>query len=345
MRAKESFLIAVLVLSFGVSAHAVEPIKPCAVPAGLAGPDRQRLTARYRKLNRRRRGLVARISAHNAKCRGLRSDQPARIARCEAARQPIEKEWADYEVKVKAYQAAQSRAIGNHRRTIESELTTLEKRIKRTKRQLLAYSKNPEQFEADLEDWANLAAGARKEALRAAKEAVVSVTLQHLSIQNQAAIELTEEQRRSVRKLLRSYGPILEYARKFSAQRLAALKTDAAIVKNLSDIKTAADLSTSVYLDPEDRDELLTAIAGILGVFVKDPRLGLIMTDVGIVTAAALGWTKGAISHARVKQLLALSEDMLRAVEVLSRLYRNDVDKRKALRRQMSALRTKVSGC
>ena len=218
----------------------------------------------------------------------------------------------------------------------DGKLSKIEARIRKTKKQLSAYSENPEQFEADLAQWVNLAAGARGEAIRAAKEAVVSVALHGLAIQNEAAIELTKEQQRSVRKLLEAYGPILNYARKFSAQRLAALKTDAAIIKYLADIKTAADLLPPIHLNPDDREELLTAIANILGVFVKDPRLGLVLTDAGILVAAVYGWTKGGIAYFRIRQLIALSEHRLRAVNVLSLLYRDDIDKRKSLREKIA---------
>lgn len=336
-------LTVVFILWTASASNAREPSIACPVPPELEGANRNQLVTWYHKLEAARKILVTRIKDYKRECKP--TDNLEKIAKCKVAKQAIESTWKQFEIDVEDYAEMRSSATGAYIHLIENEISELNKQIRITKRKLSKYAKNAEQFEADLKEWADLAANARSEAVSAAKEAVVSVTLQRLSIKKQESIKLTKEQLDSVRELLKVHGPILNFANKVSAHKLLVLKRDVEYIKELNNIHTAASLSTSVFLSPDDREDLLTAISKILAVFVTDPSLALILTDAGIITASTYGWTKGVIATKRINQLVTLSETQLQAVNSLIRHYRKVIDKRKFQLRRKALLSRNDNDC
>ena len=328
--AKPTLFLFLLFMSGAVSpnaAYSAEPRRVCPPPQGIQAY--QELNSRYLKLDRWRNSLVSRIEAQKAECKSVRNDQPGRVAECRRSREHLESDWGQYEDQVDSYRLALSHAIRKEQVPAAQEMKILKKRMGETRRKLSEIAKGDRQkkLENDLKEWAELGAGARIEALKAAKEAVVSLALQTLAIRNQKAVRLTREQRILVWRLSKKHGRVFNLIRASASHRLAELRTDTAILKDLSDLHTAADLSSSVFLNPDEREELLDAIAKILGVFVSDPRLGLVLTDAGVSAAAAYGWTKGILSKRRVDQLLTLSESRLKEVKALTSLYKKQIER------------------
>ncbi len=327
-------LAGALLLSQGGPARAAGPKRPSKAPEGFSA-----LQGRYPGLAGRWSGLVSAIRSQRAQCSRVRSDQTALIASCKAQTSDIQQRWKRYNTDLDRYESARSRALDSREKNFVRGILQVRKRMARTREKLSFFAKNPGRHEKDFQEWTELGTKAREKALGEAKEAVVSLVLKTLAIKKEAAIQLTNQQRGSIKLLLKNYGPILKYANQFSAQRLASLKSDAEVIKTLGDIHTAIDLSATAFSSPDDREKVLTAISKILGVFVKDPRLGLLLTDAGIVTAAGYGWTKGIVSRRRVDQLLDLTGKELSEVEALSRLHREDVRRLKALERKKEELR------
>ncbi len=327
------------------AAFSAAPSRVCPPPQGIQAY--RELHSRYLKLERWRNSLVSRIAAQKARCGGVRKDQPALVAECRASRSRVEADWGQYDDNVDSYRLALSRAIKKEGVPVAQEMKALGERMKETRRKLseIAKGNQQERMEADLKEWAELGAGARKEALNDAKDAVISLALQSLEIRNQKAVRLTREQRILVRRLAKEHGSVFNLIRASASHRLAELKTDAELLEDLTDLYTAMDLSSSVFLNPNEREEVLSAIAKILGVFVKDPRLGLVLTDVGISTAAIYGWTKGFLSKRRVEQLLSLSERRLHEVEALTALYKRQVERFNYLKSKQKSPLDLKAGC
>lgn len=319
-----AFIIAgcVIVASGLATAQAADPKRPCQPPQGASA----HLHTTYGDLLSQWTALMGRLNSQRAMCSNVKSDQISLIQHCKQFGASIQSEWKKYNSNLSAHGAALQ----------GKELRQIELRMAKVRDKLTRFSQSPNRHKKDFEAWAKLGTTAREEAFKAARDAIVSVALAHLGVKKQQAIQLTKHQRGSVKLMLKHYGPIFKYADKFSAQRLASLQTEAQLLKVLGNLHSSLTVAGKNF-SPQDREQLMTGIVELLNLSVSNTHASLLLVDIGILTAASYGWTKGIVSRNRVNQLLALTEQELREVRSLTRLYERDVKIHNRLKAQGSS--------
>ncbi|HXH60843.1 MAG TPA: hypothetical protein VNI20_05740 [Fimbriimonadaceae bacterium] len=208
-----------------------------------------------------------------------------------------------------------------------SKLEDVREKVKKNNDKLRDLSKVDATVQ-EAEDWANMAEDQRKKGQWDALTALASVAVTQVSAKYTAAEQVTRDELRAVKmQLMYKYKLPPDTVKKIlknwvdDGKSVLTIKTKRELFQQLGTLTTLAQAE-----DDATKSQYLQALGGCLGVFVKTPALSLLVTNVQIyMSLFDTGFTYYH-SKERVKQLLDLSEENLKAVQSLADLNKKIVD-------------------
>ncbi|MCH7564462.1 MAG: hypothetical protein IH968_11640 [Gemmatimonadetes bacterium] len=299
------------------------------VPPEISSPDQERLTGKRKDLRGRIDVLNSGIDALNSRCGSVAASDHALRRECMATQGALTARQNTLENEVALFRIEVIEATRRGLATCESEVAAAQKIINEARRDLTRYLGS--QSATDIEAWANLPLDARAEARSAAVDAVLSMALDALSLQDKVARGVTDHEITQVREVVRDYGPLFDRIQPGLSRQLTLLGTDAEFFEAVGQVKTRVGIVNNMISDKSDQEKALTGVAQLLGIFVKNPTAKMLLTDINIWTPILYTGLAAYHADARVRQLEELTELDLRAVSSLSSLTVRQVDRRTEL--------------
>ena len=312
--------LAALLLLFGFSPQAGYALTP--VPTGLPAQQAAAFRLRFATLTELKTRINLRIDILEAKCASV-VEGSSLEGECASAQAEIRVDKSHYKEQSDTYERELAAAI-------DTELSVINNRVSKTRNELETLTPHLLGFQASVDEWVNLADEAREKARHTAKETVVTLLLEKLSLNNEAEVKLDENALRRINVLLRKQVFMDDlYAQVLTVKKLQSLKTDLAVINLLKTIQATLVLHSAI--ESEHREETLKALLKGIEIACQDPRVALLVADGEITIDAAYGWLAYKYAGDRVNQLLDLGEARFKSVKVLTTLYKTDIDNRKTL--------------
>lgn len=226
-------------------------------------------------------------------------------------------------------------------KALRAELEATTKRIEATKAQILSSGARLEGYPAAIEAWSSMTEKAQREAQHAAAEAVSTVLLERLALNNEKLIEKDVD---LLTRVAKSYRSVL--SARLAAPRvwdsLGRLQTNRDILALVGATKDVVFAGGQLHqgLDREQTISVLLKTLGMLNsVTLRDPRIALLIADGELVVADLYLGAVQVVACKRVNQILEVETAELKGLTSLTALYRADIDRRNRLRATLAGVK------
>lgn len=220
---------------------------------------------------------------------------------------------------------------------IDRELETLDATLANEKAKLGKVKVDLGAIEHDCDAWVGLASEARKKQNDAALSALATVLLARV---DQIGQEKEIASKKELDELYDQYlsSPLMTLAQRNAraAGSVAPLHRWQNTKEFLSDLKKLTSMVSA--LDSATSGEYLRTLAKLAAFALKDPRAKILVAETDFALSAVYANTATWTAKARIEQLLDESEAGLKGVESFAAIYREHVDRRKALSGEKRAL-------
>jgi hypothetical protein len=313
---------------------------PLAVPSAHAQETTQSIATLYKLLDDEREAVESERKALNKDCSIVWSRETAKIAQCEARRDEVSRKMQKYQRNLAAYEERKARLEAD-----EAQLAPLDERIASTEKLLKGYVAKTQlmDYERSVQEWTTISDDARRLARDVAIEGLVDVAIDLSLGSTKKKMDLTTAEIRklagvSPEKFLLDLEKRVGLSMTFEAFREKDME-----IRALSILKEQFMIAerARIKLTKDDYWDITLRLASVLNAgFARNPQLAVLITGVGVATTALYTGAARYSARERIKQLVAVREQELIAMNKLTALYTADIKKRNDLRRDRDRILT-----
>jgi hypothetical protein len=224
-------------------------------------------------------------------------------------------------------------------REIDQQLAQLESRLESDRGALAAWQNDLPKYQEALDEWVRMDEEARQETRAAARDLVIVSSLGSLRM---AAASRTNVSRSEMDAMWQTYmnselgSPEFQNALREHAAGLAAMRK----WQSYGDVVHAVESAYQTIQagNAGANAQYARALAAFMPVALHDPRLTILVSEVDFTASALLGNMTARAARGRIEELSNLGDTRLRALESLSRIYREHVDQKRDLNTRRAAI-------
>lgn len=231
------------------------------------------------------------------------------------------------------------RGLGEEKERVNARMATTRKGIEDHAGSLKDYTKS-------LEEWAELATDARKDVRKKAVALTLTALLEacfmKLDASNLKARDLAKNELERVDALLKNKilgHPQLEKLPELRArlfENVQAVRRDRDVLQILQML--SSHVSVVPEADSDDREILLAPVLELISIVSPHPGVSTLTASLDLLIAEVYCLKAGALAKERIEQLLEVGDKQLQGLSSLTSLYKKDVDRRRAIVREMEKL-------
>lgn len=326
--------------------------EPSAVPGGVGEDCQRELEAQRQAIEEQRQRLDPLIAQHESECGTVDQADEAQMSYC-AGREvelggEVDAYFArldDYEARVKGApeRARLEAALGAKR----AEFAKAEASAEEIKGELETATARAASLNAAIEEWADLATEARKQAAEDGLMVITGHLIDHITASKKAAGErLVKQYNETVELYWKNVSPI-QAQRELRDEIKVITKDLMPVVSDLDVLDGARKLHLAVTatggaLDLQTRGKIYRGLIDILGI-IGGPATQKI-ADLAKFGESLAYWTAASVYGGRTVDALNEAQGLnLRAISALASRYAKAVDQRKSLKAEIEALEQRLS--
>jgi len=326
-----------LLLVWGVSSGASEghyARRPCPVSPEMTAS----VQGQFVKLSARANTLDSTVTAFNTKCNVDNPEGSSAERVCAEQEQQLRGDLDSQDKEVAAFNRQLASAY-------DSQAIVVSNRMAATSARMKAANNSSEDWQADMQEWMDMGANARRSAQVSATIESFGLIADAVALDAHESLAFSEDSIGRFEKWYASYNLALPASQRDTVlariRLLKSRKQDAELLSLILQLVGAHISPQQAIADDHYWEATGEVAVGTLRlaqtVMNTDPRIRLIVAATQMSLDVGYGWTAILISNKRATQLIALQDDNLRAINALSHLYIDDVKKLKQIKAARAA--------